>query len=71
MISCQCGEVALESSLYHTNLKCSHQLFQCLKHGETLDKISPECPNITLLYHPFMRLTQRLNIIKFNMETEV
>ena len=24
MISCECGEVALESALYHTKLKCSH-----------------------------------------------
>lgn len=68
MISCQCGEVALESALYHTKIKCSHRLFLCLKNGESLDNISPKCPNVILLYRPLKFLAQN-SIIEYKIIT--
>ena len=65
MISCECGEVALESALYHTKLKCSHMMFCSVQKGEILEKITSECPNITLKYRPIFQLEDE-NKIEYN-----
>ena len=51
MISCNCGEVTLESSLYKTKMKCPYMIFRCIQNGEKIETIElPKCPKIKLKY---------------------
>lgn len=48
---CNCGEVAIESSMYKTQMKCSHMLFKCVQKGEKLEEVElPKCPQIKIKY---------------------
>ena len=48
---CNCGEVAIESSIYKTKMKCSHMLFKCIQKGEKIENIEfPKCPQIKIKY---------------------
>ena len=67
ILDCNCGEVAIESSIYKTKMKCSHMLFRSIQKGEKIEEIELlKCPQIKIEYQ-YELITGSKMSISFNL----
>ena len=64
---CNCGEVAMESSMYQTQMLCSHMLYRYIQKGIKIEEVEfPKFPRIKIQYNTNNNLIENKINIPFN-----